>query len=188
MLHLISCFFLSAFMVVWNYAGPIQKTVYRTNKGNAKFISVAPLETIKAESHSLKGIIDTFQNTFAFSININSFQGFNSALQEQHFYENYMETDAYPLATFSGKIIELIDYATPGTYAVRAKGVMNLHGVKVERIIKSSVTVKQGEMQVRSSFVIPLTDHNIKIPRIVNQKISSEIQVEILAALKPENI
>src|SRR5688572_1480480 len=99
---------------------PVDKVVYRTKKGTVKFISVAPLETIKAESHSLKGIIDTSQNTFAFSITINSFQGFNSALQEQHFYENYMETGLFPLATFSGKIIELIDYSTPGNYNVRA--------------------------------------------------------------------
>ena len=188
MLQLATCFLIAVFTGLWDYTGPLQKIVYRTNKGTAKFISVAPLETITAESRSLKGIIDTSQNTFAFSININSFQGFNNALQEQHFYENYMETDAYPLATFSGKIIESIDYTTPGTYPVRAKGVMNLHGVKVERIIKSTVTVKDDKLLVSSSFLIPLVDHNIKIPRIVNQKIAPEIQVEIEALLVPEKI
>ncbi len=167
---------------------PVDKVVYRTKKGTAKFISVAPLETIKAESHSLKGILDTSQNTFAFSITINSFQGFNSALQEQHFYENYMETGAFPLATFSGKIIELIDYATPGIYTVRAKGVMIIHGVKVERIIKSTVMIRENDMYIRSAFVVPLAEHNIKIPRIVNQKISPDIQVEIEATLIPEKI
>jgi hypothetical protein len=65
---------------------------------------------------------------------------------------------------------------------------MNIHGVKVERIIKSTVTVKQNELHIRSSFVVPLAEHNIKIPRIVNQKISSEIQVDIETTLVPEKI
>ncbi len=114
----------------------LPKVVFRTTSGTIKFVSEAPLETITAKSNSLKGIIDTTSNTFSFSVSINSFQGFNSALQEQHFYENYMESSEFPLATFSGKIIELIDYTTPGTYHIRAKGILTIHALIIPIILQ----------------------------------------------------
>lgn len=176
------------FIATVGFVAPVQKVVYKTVSGNIKFISEAPLETITAQSTALKGILDTTKNTFAFSVPINSFQGFNSPLQQEHFYENYLESSEFPQATFSGKIIELIEYGKPGNYNVRAKGILDVHGVKTERIIKCTVEVKKNELIIRASFTMTLQDYNIKIPRIVNQKISPEILIEIEATLKPEQI
>jgi hypothetical protein len=167
---------------------PVQKVIYKTNNGNIKFVSEAPLETITASSNELRGIIDTVKSTFAFSVSINSFKGFNSDLQQEHFYENYLESSDYPVATFSGKIIEIVDYSRPGLIQVRAKGMLNIHGVKVERIIKSSITIREKDLIIHSKFIVNLQDHNIKIPRIVYQKIAPDITVEIEAALLPSNI
>jgi hypothetical protein len=164
------------------------KTIYKTRSGTIVFVSEAPLETIKAKSEDLKGVIDTVKNTFAFSVNINSFKGFNSPLQQQHFYENYMESTAYPTATFSGKIIEIINYSRDGMYEIRAKGILNIHGVKSERIIKATVEINKDEILIKSSFSINLQDHNIKIPRIVFQKIAPDILVNIEAVLVPFQI
>jgi len=161
------------------------KVIYKTTKGNIRFISEAPLETITADSRELKGVIDTSTNAFAFSVAISSFKGFNSDLQQEHFYENYMESDQYPVATFAGKIIEIVDYTAPGSVQVRAKGVLNIHGVRMERIIKSSLTIKENEFKIESKFTVSLQDHNIKIPRIVHQKIAPDITVKIDAVLTP---
>jgi YceI-like domain len=188
MLNLISGYLAISFVSFITILAPAQKVVFKTTSGSIKFISEAPLETIKAKSDELKGILDTTKNTFAFSVSVHSFQGFNSPLQLEHFYENYMEVTEFPQATFSGKIIELIDYTKPGTYNVRAKGILNIHGVKTERIIRGSVEIKKNQMLIRTSFAVPLQEHNIKIPRIVNQKISSEITVEIDAILVPDLI
>ncbi len=153
--------------------------VFSVQKGGISFTSDAPLELIEARSNELKGLIDTDQNSFAFTIDMTTFQGFNSPLQKEHFNENYLETKAYRKATFAGKIIETVDLTKDGTYAVRAKGKLDLHGVSNERIIKSEVTVKGGKFRVRSNFTVLLAEHDIAIPKIVHQKIAEEIKVVV---------
>lgn len=159
---------------------------YRAEQGDIYFKSDAPLELIEARSASMRAIIDAGQRTFAFTVPISSFKGFNSRLQRVHFNENYMESNLYPAATFSGKIIEQVDFAKPGTYIVRAKGKLNVHGVEQERIIKSELTVSDAAITVRSAFTVLLDEHDITIPKIVYQKIAEEIEVEVEAVFTPE--
>ncbi|MCG8326508.1 MAG: YceI family protein [Chitinophagales bacterium] len=174
------------FSIVFINAGLVlsAQELYYTDSGIAYFKSEAPLEVIEATSNELKGVIDPLKRTFAFSIRINSFEGFNSPLQREHFNENYMESKQYKEATFKGKIIEQEDLTKNGSYTVRAKGVLNIHGVTQERIIRSTVITKEGEIQINSSFTVLVAEHDITIPRIVYQKIAEEIQVEIKASLK----
>jgi polyisoprenoid-binding protein YceI len=154
-------------------------TIFSVKKGGINFVSDAPLEVIKASSNELKGIIDTEKNTFAFSIDMQSFQGFNSPLQKEHFNENYLETKQHRKATFAGKIIEEVDLTKDGSYTLRAKGKLDVHGVSNERIIKSDLTVKDGKFRVKSNFTVLLSEHDIAIPKIVYQKIAEEIKVEV---------
>src|SRR5690349_20272749 len=156
---------------------------YSTNKGEVSFASNAELELIRARSGETQGLIDPLTNQFAFSVAIQTFKGFNSDLQRQHFNDNYMESSKYPRATFAGKIIEQLDFDKDSTYVVRAKGELDIHGQKQSRIIRSKVTVKKGSLQIESDFTVPLADHNIAIPKIVNQKIASEIEVVFRATL-----
>jgi polyisoprenoid-binding protein YceI len=160
--------------------------IFTCRDGYSKFTSEAPLEVIKAESNDVNGILDCNSKNVAFSIDIISFEGFNSALQKEHFRENYMEVDKYPKATFKGKIIEDIDLKKGGTTMVRAKGVLNIHGTEKEKIVKVKITSKEKQIAIESDFEVPLEDHNIKIPKVVNQKIASVITVNIKATLKPK--
>ena len=152
------------------------------------FTSNAELELITASTQSVQGVIDPASNQFAFSVDVVSFQGFNSRLQREHFNEKYMESDRFPKARFSGKIIEPVDYSTDGSYDVRAKGELEIHGQKQTRIIKSSITIENGILRITSRFFVPLADHNISIPAIVSQKIATEIDVEFRATLSPQEL
>lgn len=163
-------------------AGTAQ-TVYLTQSGQINFRSDAPLELIEASSDKLRGAIDTEANTFAFSVEIASFEGFNSPLQQVHFNENYLETKRFPTATFSGKIIEKVDLTQPGEYVLRAKGKLTVHGVTRERIIKSTVRVVGKQLHLHSDFTVLLEEHDVSIPKIVHQKIAEEIAVQIKAVL-----
>lgn len=160
-----------------------QTKVYRTTKGQISFISKAPLETITATSYEMKGIIDPDRGTFAFVVPIQTFKGFNNGLQQQHFYENYLESSKYPDATFTGKFIEETDLSKPGTYVVRAKGQLTIHGRKQERILKTEIISNGSEIVAKSQFMVPLSDHQIEVPRIVNQKIAHEIDVQVRTTL-----
>lgn len=160
-----------------------EQGVFRCENGKVSFKSDAPLEVITAKSNKLRGVIDTAKQTFAWSVEIKTFEGFNSPLQREHFNENYMETKKYPKASFSGKIIEDVDFQKNGTYSVRAKGKLNIHGVEQERIIKSQLEVSSGKLRIQSSFSVPLADHDISIPKVVYQKIAEEIAVTVDAEL-----
>lgn len=157
--------------------------IYAGSEGTVTFVSEAPLETIKATSNILKGAIDPSQNTFAFSVEIASFEGFNSALQRTHFNENYLESSRYPTASFSGEIIEEVDWQAEQVYAVRAKGILRVHGVEQERIIKGTLTITADRIDIASEFTVLLSEHRISIPKIVAQKISKEINVVISSSL-----
>lgn len=154
-------------------------------QGSINFASNAQLELIKASSDRVQGLIDPVSNQFAFTVDIVSFRGFNSELQREHFNEKYMESEKFPKGKFSGKIIEAVDFSTNGTYNVRAKGELEIHGQKQIRIIKSTITISNGTLQVQSRFTVPLADHGISIPNIVSQKIATEIEVDFDATMKP---
>jgi hypothetical protein len=157
--------------------------LFRAENGHVKFTSDAPLELITAESNHLRGLVDPAKRTFAFQLEIITLKGFNSALQQEHFYENYMETELYPTAEFSGKIIEKIDFETNGTQAIRAKGILYIHGIKQERIINCQLNIVNNQIIVTSEFIVNLADFNITIPKLVYQKIAEEIRVSINVSL-----
>lgn len=169
------------FLMAFTASG--QNQIFKTNTGFISFRSDAPLEIIKASSNELKGVIDQNDMTFLFLVSITSFEGFNTELQKEHFYENYLESAKYPKATFTGKIIEFIDLTKPGTYSARAKGQLTIHGQTKERIIKTELISNGNSVIVNAKFRIPLVDHQIEVPRIVNQKIAQEIEITVKATL-----
>jgi len=175
--------FLYAILLSAPICGFGQEEVYEVNNGTIRFHSDAPQELIRAASKNLIGVIDLSKRTFLFKVNIASFVGFNSPLQKEHFNENYLESDIFPFATYTGKIIEEIDLTKNGDYNVRAKGKLTIHGVDHQRIIKCRVICKNGTITVQSDFTVLLADYNIKIPRIVSDKLSPEINVSINALL-----
>ena len=99
-----------------------------------------------------------------------------------------MESEKYPKARFSGKIVEPVDITSDGAYDVRVKGELDIHGVKQTRIIKTKLSIRSGVMHIESRFIVPLADHNISIPSIVSQKIASEIEVEFRATMSLQSL
>lgn len=163
-------------------------TTYRCENGKISFRSEATLEVVQARSNKLRGAIDPLGNTFAWSVETRSFEGFNSPLQREHFNENYMESGKYPRVSFAGKIIEKIDFRQDGVYTVRAKGKLTAHGIEQERIIRSELEISGGKLRVLARFTVPLADHNISIPQIVHQKIAEEISVTVDATLSKADL
>lgn len=150
--------------------------IYATNDGRVHFISNAPLEIIEATSDQMQGLVDVEKKIFAFKLYIKSFNGFNSPLQQVHFFENYMEANDFPIATFKGKILEPIQ---AGKAMYRAKGMLEIHGQSVERIIEVALNIDDEKIAYTAVFMVPLTDHDIDLPQIVYQKIAENINVTV---------
>ncbi len=177
--HLITTSFL--LVAFFTSAQNSNENLYECSKGLVKIESDAQLELIRASSKDIQGLIDIEKRSFAFKIRIRSIKGFNSPLQQEHFYENYMEAEKFPFVSFSGKIIGNIDLSQKGEQNVRAKGFLDIHGIRVERIIKCQMALENNNISVSSVFMVPLSDHNISIPKLVYLKIAEEIKVEIEA-------
>jgi len=94
-----------------------------------------------------------------------------------------MEVQKYPTSTFEGKIIEEIDLSTREEQVVRAKGILKVHGVEQERIIKGTIRLTGNTIKLHADFTILLEDHQIKIPRVVFEKIAEVIDVAVTAEL-----
>lgn len=148
-------------------------------RGKIDFYSKAPQEEIKAISDKLNGLINLHENSFAFVVDINSFDGFNNPLQKIHFNENYMASGLYPQARFYGKIIDQINYDLIEDETIRVKGNFDIHGVVQERIISVRITRKNRLLHFESEFFLSLEDFKISVPRIVHQKLSTEIKVHV---------
>lgn len=181
MLKRLSILFLALTLLSSNAEAP--PLLYGVNTGTITFRSDAPLELVKASSNQLKGVFDAEKKQFAFTLNVNTFKGFNSPLQQEHFNENYLESNKFPRASFEGKIIEDVDLKKSGFYNIRAKGNLTVHGVTQERIIKCELTIKNNVVSIKSNFTVLLADHNITIPKVVHEKLASEIKVEVNAEL-----
>ena len=108
-----------------------------------------------------------------------AFEGFNNPLQQEHFNENYVESGIFPYALFQGRIIEACDLRKQATYRVRAKGQFTVHGVRRERIIPCDLVVGKDGVRVKSVFDLVLAEHDIRLPRVVQQKIAPMLQVKI---------
>lgn len=160
--------------------------VYQVQQGSISFNSDAPNEIIKASSKKMLGIINTDKKQFAFKTEVSSFEGFNSPLQKEHFNENYMESGLYPEISFSGKIIEDVNLAADGKYTVRAKGKLTIHGVSRDRILYATAVVKNQMIDITSEFTVSLADHDIKIPRVVNDKLATEVFIVVKTSMLPQ--
>ena len=106
---------------------------------------------------------------------------------QEHFNENYVESHKYPKSEFKGVILNSkeINYSKDGTYNVKVKGTMSLHGVSKETEAEGQLVVKSGIIRVYSSFGIQLKSHNITIPSLVADKVATISKVKIECDLSP---
>lgn len=158
--------------------------IYSSKNGQVSFYSSTPLEDIEAKSANGVGILTISKNEILFNVQIKSFV-FDKALMQEHFNENYLESDKYPTATFRGKINETIDYTKDGEYKVSATGKLNMHGVNQDRTINGTMKIKNGTISLSSQFNVACKDHGIKIPTVVSQKIAESVQVTLNADFLP---
>ena len=151
---------------------------YEVKEGVVSFFSYAPLENIYAENNKVKSIIDLSIMEFAFVVPIAGFT-FKKALMQTHFNEKYLESDKYPNASFSGKLIPKNDLGKSGTKSVTAVGEITIHGVSNHISIPGSITFINNGLVVESEFTLRPREFNIKIPRLFIKNIAEEVLVKV---------
>jgi hypothetical protein len=152
---------------------------YLCLKGKTHFYASTPLEDIEATSNTTLCVINTETRKVSAKVQMTSFS-FRVKLMQEHFNENYIESDKYPYGMLDAVIAENIDFSKDGVYDITLKGTFEVHGVKREREIKGKLTVKNGQpVEATAQFDVKLADHNINIPTAVITKIAEVVKVDV---------
>ncbi len=154
-----------------------QKLITKT--GQVKFLASVPsaVEEVAATNSSVSAVLDTKTNDVATQMIINAFM-FKIPLMQEHFNENYLESDKYPKATFRGKISDF-DFSklTTDKTNYNIEGDFTMHGVTKHLKILAAIYKANGKTVISSNFSIKAEDYNIKIPSVVKQKVTNDIKV-----------
>lgn len=153
---------------------------YLTKNGKISFFSEAPLENIEARNSQVNCALDTQTGDLVFKVLMKSFQ-FEKALMQEHFNENYVESDTYPNSTFEGKVVNLdeIDFTKNGLYPAEIEGDLTIHGVTKTIREKGTFEILDEKIKGASKFTILLADYDISIPAPVADNIAKEIEISV---------
>lgn len=151
-----------------------------TRNGSISFYSETAIENINANTQTAVSVLDKKTGKIEFSVLVKSFT-FEKALMQEHFNEDYLESDKFPKSSFKGHIVDLdkVSFDKDGKYTVSVAGELTIHGQS--RTITTSVTftILKGVALADTQFDIALSDYNVAIPSLVKDKISKTVKIAV---------
>jgi len=167
------------------FTGSLFAQKFITKSGFIQFYSETPVETIQADNHSVNSAYDHESGMFVFKVLMKSFE-FEKALMQEHFNENYLESDQFPNATFKGQVVNNsdIDLTKNGKVAVKVKGDLTIHGVTKSIEEDGIMKIDKDTILAKATFLVQPTDFDIKIPSVVVENIAEDIEVRVDVKLK----
>ncbi len=152
---------------------------FATRTGHIAFFSETSMENIEGNNRKVTSVFDATSGAIEFAALIKAFE-FEKALMQEHFNENYMESNTFPKATFKGKLTGVgeDEMKKEGNYTVTVAGDLTIHGVTKPITAKGTLTVDAaGQVKATSEFLVNPEDHGIKIPSVVRSNIAESIKV-----------
>ncbi|MFI5155581.1 MAG: YceI family protein [Chitinophagales bacterium] len=159
---------------------------FYTKKGKIYFNASAKMEKVEATNRAVIAIMDSKTGNIQFAVMLKGFE-FEKALMQEHFNENYVESDKYPKAEFTGQVINNADikYSKDGTYPAKVKGKLSIHGQSKDVEATGSMEVKNGIIKLNADFDILLSDFKIDIPSLVSENISNKTRISVECLMEP---
>lgn len=161
---------------------------YFTKNGKINFDATSPSspERVEGVNRSATCVVDLKSGAIQLAMLMKGFE-FERALMEEHFNENYVESDKFPKAEFKGKLkdVDEIDFTKDGTYKVKVKGDITIHGETKEVETEGKLMVQSGKINADAEFNVKLSDFKISIPGLVADKVSKTAKVVVSCSLEP---
>lgn len=172
-------YMISLLLVLVISGSVIAQKVY-TKNGTITFFSKSPMENISAINKQVMSVLNTETGELQFSLLVKGFH-FEKALMEEHFNENYMESDKFPKSTFKGMVsnVASVDFKKDGEYAVSVSGDLTIHGVTQKVSVPGTILVKNGKVTAVSTFKVKVADYDITIPKLVKDNIAEQIEISV---------
>ena len=128
--------------------------------------------------------VDLETRDLSFRIPIRGFI-FKNGLMQEHFNENYLESDTYPNASFTGSIEGWKDITlTEKLQPVSLKGTMTIHGVSKDIAESGNILMKENRVIGAATFKITVADYKVEIPKIIRDNIAKVVDVTVDLSLK----
>jgi polyisoprenoid-binding protein YceI len=166
----------------------LQAQRYYTKSGTIKFDATSPSspEKIEGVNRTATCVIDVQAGAIQFAVLMKGFE-FERALMEEHFNENYVESSKYPKGEFKGKLkdMENVNLSKDGTYTVKVKGSLTMHGVTKEVETDGKLVVQGGKISAVAEFDVKLSDFNVSIPGLVADKVAKVAKIKVSCSLEP---
>lgn len=152
---------------------------YFTRTGTTHFkASVATFEPVEATNKSTTAILKTETGDVAAQLFVSAFQ-FKVALMQEHFNENYMDSDTYPKAIFRGKLQDFSMKNLSEEKEFLLKGTLTIKGKAKKINTKAKVYAQNDKIYLQTTFNVKPQDFDIEIPSIVRKKIAKEIKITV---------
>ena len=152
---------------------------YFTRAGTTEFkASMDAFEPIEATNKSSSAVLKTSTGDFAALLLIKAFK-FKVALMQEHFNENYMDSDKYPRATFKGKVIDFSVNKINTKKEHVIEGILSIRNIKKDVKTNAVLYKKNDKIYIKANFQVKPQDFNIEIPKIVRKKIAKSISISI---------
>lgn len=159
-----------------------------TKAGKISFDATVPKspENIDGINKTVVCVIDTKTGAMQFVVMMKGFE-FDRALMQEHFNENYVESDKFPKAEFKGNIANnaSVNYAKDGVYPVKVKGKLTMHGETKDVEADGKITVKAGKISATADFTVILKNYKIEVPELVADKVAKAAQIKVECSLEP---
>jgi polyisoprenoid-binding protein YceI len=152
-----------------------------TRSGEIKFDATVPgaMDPVVGTSTTVSSIFDKATGDFVVQGLVKSFK-FKSPLMEEHFNENYMESDKLPKTSFKGKVVGY-DGKT-GTYDV--EGDLTIHGVTNKVKTKVTISTAGGKLTIVGNFVVKLNDYKLEVPAMAKKTLAETAKISIKLELE----
>lgn len=159
---------------------------YLTKKGEVSFFSSSPIEDIEARNQQAAAMLDLSTGQLAFSLPIKGFV-FKSTLMQEHFNENYLESDKYPKSTFVGRLMgfDAAVLNTPGPHPVQVEGQLTIHGVTQNVKVPGTLELRNNQLLAAATFPVAPADYKIEIPLLVRDHLAKVMSVRVALACTP---
>lgn len=161
---------------------------YFTKEGKINFNATSPSSPEKVEgiNKSVICVEDIKTGNIQFAAIMKAFE-FERSLMQEHFNENYVESDKYPKAEFKGMIANNgdVNYTKDGSYPVTVKGKLSIHGETKDVETNGTLTVKNGKIAAVATFDVALADYKVSIPSLVADKVAKVAKISVDCLLEP---
>ena len=158
--------------------------IYMAKTCEISFFSKTPVEDIAAVNKATKPLLNIATGDVQMKIVMTAFV-FEKPLMQEHFNENYVESEKFPNAFFKGKINEKIDFTKDGEYKVTVTGKLTIHGVENDKTIDGTVKINGQQISLSSTFKIKFADYKVEIPSLYSGVIPPDTEIKLNATLEP---